>query len=894
MPEPGSKLAHYEITAKLGEGGMGEVWRATDSKLGREVAIKILPEAFAADPERLARFEREAKVLASLNHPSIAAIYGIEQQGETRALVMELVEGPTLEERLKEGRPPFEETLAIGRQIAEALEDAHEKGIVHRDLKPANVKLTTGGKVKVLDFGLAKALDPMVASGSSASQLAHSPTLTIGATMQGVILGTAAYMSPEQARGANADRRADVWAFGVVLYEMLVGASLFAGPTVSDTLASVLKTEPDLAKLPADVPSKTRRLLERCLRKDPRERLHSISDARIVIEEVERGELDEPAAGAVGAATPVRPLWQTLAFLGAALLAGVGIHAALSTILAPAPPEPRVVRFEIQQPAELRSAGAPKLSPDGRHIAFVGVDAKGSKGIWVRSLDATEARLLAGTGEVNPNVRPFWSPDSRALAYFATGKLLRVPIDGGPVQKVCDCGGWDGSWSEQGTIAYDGDRDDPVRVVPASGGVPQELIAAQPGEGGHQVGWPLFLPGGGHLLYVLFGGSEEENGIWMAGSDGSEGRRVLPGLSRVEYAPPGWLLYVRSQTLVAHRFDAGRGELSGEPIPVADGLGVNAVGQADFGVSRDGVLVFRASGGGGDELARFGLDGSRDASPVEPDSPRNPTLSRDGRWLAFDKEGAGKAEGDRDRDIWIKDLRRGVASRFTFGPEREGVPLFSPDGESLFFMRPKEGGVYEIVVKPTGAGEERVLLSNPFPTAPLTISPDGRHLVLTQFQDGQGDLVAVDPARPESVVPLAGTPKANEFGASFSPDGKWLAVSSDESGTNQIYALPFPGPGRKWQLSTDGGVFPAWSPRGDEIAFLGIDRNLYRVSVDTRAGFDAGLPERLFALQPPMTGNILRSMVFTPDGESLIVVTPGGESAPPLSVVVGWDAKLQR
>ena len=567
----GTELAHYRITAKLGEGGMGEVWRATDSKLGREVAIKVLPESFSSDPERLARFEREAKVLASLNHPHIAAIYGLEEAGTGKALVLELVEGPTLGERLAQGQLPLEEALTIARQIAEALEEAHEKGIVHRDLKPANVKLTAGGKVKVLDFGLAKALDPMTSSGSSASQLAHSPTMSLGATMQGVILGTAAYMSPEQARGANADRRADVWAFGVVLFEMLSGRTLFAGPTVSDTLASVLKVEPDLAQLPPSTPARIRRLLERCLRKDAQQRLHSIADARIMIEEVQRGEVDEPGAGAGLAAAPPRPRWQVAAALAAAALAGGALFALLARWSAPQPAVERVVRFEVPQPAELGLVGAPKVSPDGRHIAFNGRDKAGKEQVWLRSLDDGDARPLAGTEGLKATGRPFWSPDSRHVAFFTADKLLKVPIEGGPAQKICDADGADGSWSDQGLILFDGTATAPLMAVPASGGVPKPIIAVREGEAGMTFGWPQFLPGGERFLYVVGDSTADLEGIWMAKADGSERRRVVPGTVACR---------VRAARLAPFRarLDAGRAALRRRRWP--------GLGRADSGGGR--------------------------------------------------------------------------------------------------------------------------------------------------------------------------------------------------------------------------------------------------------------------------------------------------------------------
>ena len=882
----GTELAHYRITAKLGEGGMGEVWRATDSKLGREVAIKVLPESFSSDPERLARFEREAKVLASLNHPHIAAIYGLEVDGGRRALVLELVEGPTLGERLAQGPLPLAEALGIARQIAEALEEAHDKGIVHRDLKPANVKLTAGGKVKVLDFGLAKALDPMSGSGSSASLLAHSPTMSLGATMQGVILGTAAYMSPEQARGANADRRADVWAFGVVLFEMLSGRMLFAGPTVSDTLASVLKVEPDLAQLPPTTPPRIRRLLERCLRKDAQQRLHSIADARIMIEEVQRGEVDEPGAGSGLAAATPRPRWQVAAALAAAALAGGALFALVARLGAPAPAPERVVRFEIPQPEGLVLVGAPKVSPDGRHIAFAGRDKAGKEQVWLRSLDDGDARPLAGTEGFKTTSRPFWSPDSRYLAFFTADKLLKVPIEGGPAQKICDAEGADGSWSEPGTILFDGAADAPLMGVPASGGVARPVIAAREGEAASSFGWPQFLPGGERFLYVVGDGGEDLEGIWMARADGSDRRRVVPGLSRGEYVPPGWLLFVRESTLVAQRFDAATGKVSGEPVPVADGLTVSDVGLAEFSASRDGVLAFRTSGGATELLAYFDRRGNRDAVPVESGIVGHPAFSPDGRWLAFDKRGEGGKT-----DIWLRDLRRGVSSRFTTAPLNDYGALFSPDGERLYFARETAPGKSALFVRPLAVGGETELHAGSGVMAALAVSPDEKQLVFAEVADGNYDLFALDLGAGSRVAPITQTPAFSEFRADFSPDGRWLALQSNESGVMEIYVQPFPGPGRRWQLSTAGGVFPVWSRDGREIFFLDGTRRWTRVAVTAGASFDAEVPEPLFPLTLGL-GSSVRKVAITPDGQRFLAQAPTTEAGKPTSVIVGWDATL--
>jgi len=888
----GTEIGSYKITAQLGSGGMGEVYRATDSKLGREVAIKVLPEAFAADPERLARFEREAKVLASLNHPNIASIYGIEQAGETRALVLELVEGETLAERMERGRLPVEESLAIARQIAEALEDAHEKGIVHRDLKPANVKLTPGGKVKVLDFGLAKALDPMAEAGSSSSQLAHSPTLTIGATMQGVILGTAAYMSPEQARGSNADRRADVWAFGVVLFEMLSGATLFAGPTVSDTLASVLKVEPDLEKLPAALPGKLRHLLERCLRKDPRQRLHSIADARIVLEELERGDLDEhePVTSGAVAAAPPASLGRRLALIGAGIALGVLATLAVVRLTATPPAPPPLVRFEIPAPAGLPVIGAPMLSPDGRHLAFAATDEAGLRQVWIRSLDALEAHPLPGSEGIT--FRPFWSPDSRYIAFIGDGKLKKLPIAGGPPQVICDAlSGADGSWSEDGRIAYDGSNSDPVHVVSAKGGVPAVLLDSSM-VGGRQVGWPQFLPGLRKLLFVSIGEGNAGSSVHIANSDGTEIKNVVNGLSRVEFAPPDRLLYVREQTLVAQRFDPASGTLTGEPIPIAEGLGTDSVGLAAFSASRSGVLAYRIGSIVGGRLVWVDREGTALEEVGEPGDIGDTAISPDGRWLAYvlDLPNSGS-------DLWVRDLRRGVSSRLTFAVGRERGPLFSADSRRVIYARGNEdGGAGQSIVSRSvdGTGEETVLLADEVPLQPQSLSAVGDLLAYRRSKDGSDTLWLVDLGRPGEPRPIAASTKASyQDRGSLSPDGRWIAYESNESGVAEIYVRSTAGAGR-WQISTRGGQEPLFGPDGRELFYLSPSNELMRVPVTTGSSFEAGVPEPLFRATL-YSAQIRRRYLLSPDGERILSVAPmAGQKQPPTTIVLNWTAALER
>jgi serine/threonine protein kinase len=547
---PGYAIAHYRVTAKLGQGGMGEVWRATDTKLNRDVAIKILPQAFAQDADRMARFEREAQVLASLNHPNIAAIYGVEN----RALVMELVPGPTLAERIEQGAIPLEEALPIARQIADALEYAHEKGIVHRDLKPANIKVTPEGRVKVLDFGLAKALS----NDHSAADPVSSPTLTMRATTAGVILGTAAYMSPEQARGAETDRGADIWAFGVILYEMLTRRALFAGPTISDTLAAVLKTEPDWSALPPDTPPAIRRLLRRCLERDRKRRLHDIADARLDLEEAPDPSPEHTPA-APGRVLP----WALAATLAVSLLTLALFH------FRETPPDDRVLQFLIQPP-EKTSFGSSAISPDGRILAFTVTGA--DRSLWVRRLDSSTPHALPGTYGAT---FPFWSPDSRYIGFFAEGKLKRVDVSGGPVQTLATASSpRGGAWNRDGTVVFAPAAISALSVISAAGGDAKALTRLDPSRLELNHRWPSFLPDGRHFLYVVQSSRPENSGIFLQSLDSTNRVRLLPDVSNPAYAG-GYLLFARGGTLMAQPFDAGKLRLTGEPFLIAGRVGIS-------------------------------------------------------------------------------------------------------------------------------------------------------------------------------------------------------------------------------------------------------------------------------------------------------------------------------
>jgi len=890
MPE---MIAHYRITAKIGEGGMGEVYRATDTKLGREVAIKVLPEVFAQDPDRMARFAREAQVLASLNHPNIAAIYGVED----RALVMELVEGTTLA-----GPMPVEEALPIARQIAEALEYAHEKGIIHRDLKPANIKVTPEGRVKVLDFGLAKALSSESPTGDPAS----SPTLTMRATQMGVIMGTAAYMSPEQARGAPADKRSDIWSFGVVLYEMLTGRQIFGGDTVSDSLAAVLKSDPDWSALPAQTPPSIRRLLRRCLERDRKRRLPDIADARLEIDEGGGGwQAEAPAPPAPSARRGLRWWNAALAAVALAGLVVAVIHFRETT------PPPVPVRFQIPAP-EKTSFGnyGMALSPDGRRLAFIASGATGQSMLWVRPLDSVAAQALPGTE--GASFQPFWSPDSRYIGFLAQGKLKKIEATGGPPQTLCEVPGSlvGGSWSRGGVIIFS-TPDNGLYRVPQAGGVPTPLttLEASRGELGHLRPW--FLPDGQHFLYFTRTVRAEDTAIYLATLDGSPRKRLVDAKQSAAYAPQepgsenGHLLFLREGTLMAQVLDLRRFELVGEPFPVAEQVG-STLAMGYFSVSANGVLAYRSGASGiARQLAWFDREGKPLGTLGPSATYSGLAISPDGKRVA-----AEQLDSRGNWDIWVLDVARGVPTRFTFDPAQDMYPVWSPDSAHLVFSSDRGTvGVFGLYRKDVGtsANEELLYKSGAgISLRPFAWSPDGNHLLYSANDPKtRNDLwVLPNPAgnsgdrKPE---PYLQTP-FDETQGQFSPDGRWIAYTSDASGAGQyqIYVQSFPRGNGEFQISTGaGGAQPRWRRDGKELFYIGADGKLMAVEVKTAPRFEAGVPRSLFDPRLVYAGqrNVYFFYDVAPDGKRFLINTFNAgqnQTAEPITVVLNWRAALKR
>ena len=848
----GDQLGAYRIVAPLGAGGMGEVFRATDTRLGREVALKRLPPEFASDPERLARFEREAKLLASLQHPNIATLFGLEDVGGERVLAMELVPGQDLKQRLAQGPLPVDEALAVARQVAEALEEAHEHGIVHRDLKPANVTLTPDGKVKVLDFGLAKAWkgesgDPV--SGSAA--LSESPTLAHTGTAAGLILGTAAYMSPEQARGRAVDKRSDIWSFGVLLHEMLTGRRLFDGETVSDVLAGVLKSEVDWSGLPAATPPGVRRLLGRCLERDPKRRLRDIGEARLLL---------ESAATAAGAEAPARDgrlrrgLPPVLVGIVALVAAALGAVAAWTLLSARAKP-PHVVRLVHPLPAGHHITGLGDglaLSPDGTRIVYAS-----DQRLYLRALDSLDPVAIPGTEEAT---QPFFSPDGEWLGFSAGGSLKKVSLRGGGAVTIAPVAG-DASWARDGTILVDVSYRGVLRV-PAAGGDPVTLVAP---ESGYFFGRPQVLPDGRSFLYTRgrAGGGDTET--LVRSLDRDDAVSVLRGAA-ARYAP-GHLVFARGGRLHAIAFDPRARRTSGSPVVVEEVRNLNVYQQYYFALSDQGTLAYvpDLSDSTSTRLVAVSAAGSASALPIEPRFLSDPRLSPDGTRLAVHLQ-------DDEDDVWVADPARGSLMRLSSDPGEDETPAWSRDGRFIAWTATRADvarGIYKRAADASG-GEELLWTTS----AHLHVndwSPDGTTLLL-EIQGGEthADLyrlrLGATPA-PEVFVKT----RFGEHSGRISPSGRQVAYVSDESGREEVYLQAFPEPGGKLQVSTSGGTQPLWSHDGRSLFFRG-GGSVQAVAFTPGPPAAVSVPRALFAdrFENPQAGRHTGWDVF-PDGRFLMI-----------------------
>ena len=878
----GTRLGQYEVREQIGAGGMGEVYRGYDTKLKRDIALKVLPEQFSRDSERLARFRREATMLASLNHANIATIHGLEESGAQPCLVMEFVPGDTLAERVALGPLSAREALRVGQQIAEALEHAHRKGISHRDIKPANIKVTPDGNVKVLDFGLAKALAD---EGVNPDDV---PTLSAMPTEDGRILGTPPYMSPEQAQGKQVDKQTDIWAFGCVLYELLTAKRAFPGENTTQTIAAVLRNEPDWQKLPADTPATVRTLLRRCLQKDQGRRLHSAADLAIEIEESLAGAALGPAVEATGSSHPLTRQ-RVLPWVVAAVAILLALTLAVPYFRSPSE-ESRTIQFSITLPSELAVLGATlAVSPDGSQVAFAAADAStGNSLIWVRPLNSSSALPVPGTEGVGNTL--FWSPDSRFLGFVADGKLKTVPASGGSAQVLTEAFPRGGSWSRDGTILFTPTLYSGLAQIPAAGGAPSLVTTPDASRGERAHRHPQFLPDGRRFLYTNL------NGIYAGSLDSPETRQVLRAQVKAEYAASGYLFFIQDRALMAQPFDVESLELSGQPSMVADGLNLNIqANSASFSVSGRGVLAYGTGSPEYEGLSWFDRTGRQIGTIQAPGASAGPELSPDGRTLALEVGG-----GQMTNDIWLFDIARGVSTRFTSDPGWERFARWSPDGSRVLFHSDRVSAYDLYQKRSSGAGEEGILLQDPQRKYPYDWSSDGRYVVYAVFGSTQGqtaDLWVLPLFGDREPFPFLAT-RFQENHARFSPDVRWMAFVSNESGRDEVYVSSFPSGGNKVRVSTNGGVQPRWRRDGKELFYLSPDRKMMAVPVQLGSTIEVGAPQALFGISIAPRGSgqpwAFYQYDATADGQRFLVFAPAEDATVPITVVLNWMAGLKK
>jgi len=865
---PGIEFGPYRIIGPLDSGAMGEIYRARDSRLARDVAVKVLPAAFSADPERIARLEREARLLAALNHPHIATIHSLETAGGVCALVMELIEGPTLAENLASGTLTINRALEIARQIADALEAAHDKGIVHRDLKPANIKLTANGSVKILDFGLAKE----VGVATDLDEFGNA------AIRDGLIAGTPAYMSPEQARGERIDQRADIWAFGCVLYEMLARRRAFGRTTIAETLDAILECNPDWQELPASLPVGVRRLLRRCLEPDLKRRLHHIADARIEIEDA-GNDVDDPLAGSRGSHRRLRLL------AGLVTVFAIGLSVLL---LRPVPEAPALRIVDITTPWTYDPQSF-ALSPDGRRVAFVG-DHQGQPMLWVRPLDADQAQLLPGTQGAR---RPFWSPDSQSIGFFAFTELKRIDTRGGAPQPVAEIiAGTTASWGAGGNILFSGIMSRTVTAsangllrVNADGGVSQIATRPTAESSGHR--YPHFLPGGREFLFYV-DGSADVRGVHLGSLDSPATTRLVPSDSQGVYLPPHWLLFARRGTLLAQRLDLTRRSVIGDVVTVAESVASDPItGGAAISTSNANVFAYR-SGRSSTQVAWFDRTGRAlgTAASFEGTGLSNPRLSPDGRRVI------GERTMNSETSLWLIDPPHQVVFARAPDESRTRYPVWSRDGDRIAYVEVRSGSVKLLVRTPAGTGDRDVSFDLPPNTFLSDWSQDGRFLLYFSPAPKTGTDIWVVPMDTRVPRVFHSTP-ANEMWGQFSPDGRWIAYHSNETGRFEIYVKPFPGPGGAIPISTTGGIYTRWSRDGNELFYVAPDATMMSVRVRHSATtLSADKPVALFKTRRVGGGvNIIgygHQYDVAPDGRFLINVEPESNLRP-ITLVINWN-----
>lgn len=879
VAETGTKLGRYEIRSKIGEGGMGEVYRAFDPKINREVAIKILPQALSADKDRLTRFEQEAQAAGALNHPNILVIHHIDTHDGAPYIVSELLEGETLRERMGGSALPQRKAIEYAMQIAHGLAAAHEQGIVHRDLKPENLFITRDGRIKILDFGLAKLT---AAAGGSQSQT-EVPTRRVN-TDPGVVMGTIGYMSPEQLRGKPADHRSDIFSFGAILYEMLSGRRAFRGESTADTMSAILREDPpDLSATNKLINPALERVVCHCLEKNPEERFHSVRDLAFAIEALSGSTSVSSSTVITDLPARRRKLPQVLPWA----VAGVFFLAAVTLsflYFRRTPADARPVRFLITMPEKATEISGPVISPDGRSLAFLATS-DGKRFLYIRPLDSVATHRLNGTEGAQA---PFWSPDSRYLGFFSDSKLKKVEVSGGPVQTLCDArqpAG--GTWSRDGLILFALESNGTQRVS-AAGGTPTQVLKLDEARNEVVQAYPGFLPDGRHFVYQSWNGRGEETTIYAASIDGGERKPLMKNDSNVAYTAPGYLLFARNTTLMAQPFDAVNLQVSSEPFPVVEDVAFNlAAGYSNFSVSENGTLVFQNGGPSNRQLVWFDRTGRQLNLVGPPGAYNDVVLSYDEKTVALQRDDGS------NNDLWLMDLVRGVPSRFTFSPGLEDDPVWSPDGSVIVFNSERDGvrGLYRKVS--SGAGNEELLVRADVVTNGMHWSADGKFIVFESSLPKTGSDLWVVPLfgdmKPYSLLAT----EFNETHGRFSPDGRWLAYVSNESGRNEVYVQSFPPSGGKWQISTTGGAQPQWRSDGKELFYITPDRRLMAVDVRPQQKFEMDAPKPLFQTQVARYEAPNRYAVSR-DGQRFLVNSAVEETSHIITVVLNWTVDLKR
>jgi serine/threonine protein kinase len=881
---PGTKLGPYEVLSALGAGGMGEVYRAKDTRLDRTVAIKVLPSHLSADPERKQRFEREARTISSLNHPHICTLHDIGHQDGIDYLVMEYVEGESLAQRLEKGPLPTEQVLRYGIQIAEALDKAHRQSIIHRDLKPGNIMLTKSG-AKLLDFGLAKYQEAKTpVPGQSQMETKFDPL-----TEEGVVLGTVQYMAPEQLEGKPADERTDIFALGEVVYEMATGQRTFKGTSKAQLIAAILSTEPlPISAVQPLAPPSLDHVVKKCLAKDPDDRWQSAHDVGSELKWISEGGSQPVVTTSVVTAGKTRQIfWKVFALL---FVASTLVLAVLYWRVSPT--ESRLMRFTIPAPEKSAFAGSIALSPDGRKLAFVATSGRVAS-LWLRSLDSLSPQALPGTEDAS---RPFWSPDGRWIAFFAQGKLKKIEPSGGSPQTLCDAtDNRGGTWNRDGIILFSPSPSHGLYLVPADGGAVTQAttLNSSANETGHR--WPCFLPDGRHFLYLVQSRQVDKEGIFVGSLDSKESKRLLASISYVLYSPPGYLIFVKETTLMIQPFDSTHLELKGQPVTLAEQVWIDSAisGLSLFSVSENGVLAYRSGGIQNNQFTWLDRNGNELGAVGPPGRYFEPFFSGDEKRIVFEINSSSNIA-----DLWTMDLAGGNMSRLTFDPLDDETAIWSPDGERIVWAS-NRFGAYDLFEKAaSGAGKDELLLKSSTTKFPNDWSLDGKFILYENTDPkNKHDLWVFQMFGARNPVPYLQT-EFNEAHARFSPDGRWVAYASDESGRAEVYVQSFPATGGKWQISSGGGDQPLWRRDGKELFYVEAGGKLMAAEIHQSAStFQAGVPIPLFGLRVPPIGltGTRNHYAVTSDGQRFLVNRSMGDAASlPITVVLNWTSLLKK